>query len=760
NNSSSIFISGTVVDAAGGGIEGVNLNLTGFSSFSTVSDAAGSYVLEAFAEKQYELEVFHPLYIAESMSFTSGGSDYSLDPITLIIALHKPGNVVAVNNNGVGDVNWRIPVGHYNETMIGWGSFITAGDAWGAGGDPFISGIRFETSDLLTQVTEGAELTHVKAYIANNAEIIIKIFEGENAEQLIHSQSASISTEDWYMFELTTSLPIDFDKELWIGIEFLAGEYGAYPIGLDDGPNAPGKKGSMLYMNGEWNQMSLTNKNWNIYGIANNTMEANPTGYKVYRSPASTDDWTELTTAPITATAFSDATLSDADPDMYKYGITAEYGNDLVSEKGISNAIQHDMYFDFTLEIEPDFGSAEGAYISVWNDDNFVEAFAPASPYSVTFADFLRGDYNIRIELDNYEIAELSDVSIQESGTTTVPLNLLKVQPSNLKVDFIEGSTSVTLDWTLHGTYTDQIEKYEDFERDNIGDYILKDLDGLETYTYTNFTWPNAGVPMSFMVFNPYSTTPVVDMEARSGRRFLAGIAGPDGVNNDWLIIPAGTGEFSFWAASLVSTALEKMRVLYSTTGSEVSDFTTFESVITVPADWTLYSFDAPAETKYVAINYVGNDTYILKIDDLTFEKEYNHVQSYNIYLDGELVSANVTETTFVLEDLSIGEHIAEVEAVYETGFSEKTDIEIVIVGLEANQSAEFRIYPNPTSGRFSLQLANKATISIMDMHGRVLRSEENEAGLINIEHALSAGTYIIQVQTAEGVSAHRLVVL
>lgn len=760
DNSLSILISGTVIDASGNGIEGVNLNLTGFSNFSTVSDATGSYVLQAFAEKQYELEAFHPLYISESISFTSGESDYSLDPITLAIAAHKPGNVVAVNNNDVGEVNWRIPVGHYNETMLGWGSFITAGDSWGAGGDPFIAGIRFETSDLQTQVIEGAELTHVKAYIANNAEIIIRIYEGENGAQLIHSQPVSISTEDWYVFELTTSLPIDVTKELWIGIEFLAGQYGAYPIGLDDGPNAPDKKGSMLYQNGEWKKMSLTNKNWNIYGIANNTMNANPTGYKVYRSPASANDWTDLTPAPITETSFSDTSLSDAEPGMYKYGITADYGNELVSEMGISNEIQYNMLFDFTVVIEPDFGSPAGAYISIWNDDNFAEAFVPASASSVTFIDLLHGNYNIRIELDNYEIVELSDISVEESGTITVPLILLKVMPSNLTATFIDNSLSVALDWSLHSTYTDQIEKYEDFERENIGNYILKDLDGLETYTYTNFTWPGAGDPMSFMVFNPYSTTPPVTMEVYSGRRFLSAIAGPDGVNNDWLIIPAGSGEFSFMASSLASSDLEKMRVLYSTTGSEVADFTAFGNVITVPADWTLYSFDAPAETKYVGINYVGNDTYILKIDDSTFEKEYSHALSYNIYLDGVLVSENLTETTFVLQDLSIGHHIAEVEAVYETGFSEKAEVEIVLVNLESNKTAEYRIYPNPTTGSFSLELGNKATVSIIDMHGRIMYSAIKEAGTAIMKHALSAGTYIIQVQTAEGISNQRLIIL
>ncbi len=760
DNSSPILISGTVIDASGNGIQGVNLNLTGFSNFSTTSNATGSFTLEAFSEKQYELEIFHPLYIAQSMSFTSGENDYTLDPITLIIALNKPGDVVAVNNNGVGQVNWSIPVGHYNETLLGWGSFTNAGDSYGAGGDHFISGIRFTTSDLQTQVPENAKLTHVKAYIANNAEINIKVFEGVNGEQLIHSQPALIQEEGWYIFELTTSLTIDTSKELWIGIEFLAGKYGDYPIGLDDGPNAPDKKGSMLYQNGVWKKMSLTNKNWNIYGIANNTMDANPSGYRVYRAPASASNWTELTSAPITATAYSDATLSNAEPNMYKYGITAEYGANLTSEKGISNTIEHNMLFDFTLVLDPDFGSAEGAYISIWNDGNFAEAFIPASASSITFADVLRGNYNLRIELDNYEIVELSSVAVEENGTLNVPLNLLKVKPSNLTASTIENSTSVTLDWTLHHTYTDQIEKYDDFERVNIGNYILKDLDGLGTYTYNNFTWPNAGVPMSFMVMNPYSTTPVVNMPAFSGHRFLTAFAGPDGVNNDWLIIPAGSGEFSFMASSLTSADLEKMRVLYSTTGSEVSNFTTFGNTITVPASWTNYAYDAPAETKYVAINYVGNDSYILKIDDLTYEKEYNHVLSYHVYLDGYLIAENVVEPTFELQNVYGGSHVAEVEAVYETGFSEKTEIEIVMVNVESNELAEFRIYPNPTTGRFSLELKSKATVRILDMHGRVLHTALKDAGLANMEHALSAGTYIIQVQTAEGVSAQRLIIL
>lgn len=751
-----VLISGTVVDANGNGLEGINLNLNGFSEFTTVSDATGNFTLEAFADKQYELIATNPLFLSKTVTFTSQNNDYTIDPIILELALNKPRNIVAVKTNNIGEVEWSVPVGQYNETTLGWGSLITTGDSWGNGGDPFISGVRFEPSDLQTKLTEGAELTHVKVYFANTANAVIKIFEGPNAENLVHSQPVSIASEDWYVIELTKSLPIDSNKELWIGVEFLAGQYGAYPIGLDDGPNAPLKKGSMKYENGSWVGLSLTNKNWNIYGIANNNVEASPSGYKVYRSPAAENNWTALTASPITALNFSDSTLNDASPNIYKYGVEAIYGDNLVSEKGISNEVEHNMFFDLNVTINPDFGSAEGAYLSVWNDEHFAEAIVPASG-TVTLNGLVHGTYKVRVELDNYEIVELSDVTVGEGSSTTVPLSLLKVQPSNLTAS-VEGN-SAKLDWTLHHTFTDKIEKYADFERLSIGDYIMKDLDGLDTYVYNNFSWPNAGNPMAFMVFNPHATNPPVDMPSLSGRRFLTAFAGPDGANNDWLIIPAGSGEFSFNAASLTNTLQEKMKVLYSTTGTEVSDFTAFGGEITVPAEWTPYAFEAPEGTKYVAINFVSNDSYILKIDDLVYEKKYNHALYYRVYLDGNLVIDNLTEQSFTLENLiTEPTHVAEVEAVYSTGPSEKKEIIISKLSTVDPKLTEFAVYPNPSSGKFWLKVNDKAQVKIFDMNGRLLYSGSKDAGTSLMENSFPAGNYIIQVQTEKGVASKKII--
>ncbi|MET3731514.1 carboxypeptidase regulatory-like domain-containing protein [Moheibacter stercoris] len=756
NSAIPISIAGTVVNVQGQPIADATLNLSGFSTFTTTTNATGSFVLEAYAGKEYDLEASHPLFVSETISFVSESTDFTLDPIELELALNKPGSVIAVNNNGVGEVSWQKPVGMFNETQIGWGSFLAAGDAWGNGGNPFIAGIRLEPADLANQLEEGAKLTHVKIYYANNANTIIHIYKGANASELIHSQPFNVTTENWYTVELTSPIEIDQTQELWIGVEFLAGQYGAYPIGLDDGPNAPARKGSMLNENGTWVGMSLTNKNWNIYGIANNTMEANPEGYKVFRSPAAEENWTELTPSMITALEFDDTTLSSAPANMYKYGVEALYGENLISEKGISNEIEHGLYFDFTLTLNPDSGNATGAYVSMWNDVNFAEATI-TNGNTITLSHLMIGTYNLRVELDTYEIIELNDVVVSNEGSLTLPLNLLKVQPSNLTAD-VQGNTA-ELHWTLHDTFTEKFERYPDFERNTIGNYILRDLDGLETYTYTNFSWPNDGDPMSFMIFNPFATTPPVNIPALSGRRFLSAFAGPDGANNDWIIIPAGPGEFKFMASSLTNELLERIRVYYSTSGTETSDFQAFGSQITVPTAWTEYTFEAPENTRYVAINYVSNDSYILKIEDMTFEKEYNHALYYRVYLDNVLVADNLTEQNFLLENLTGPTHVAHVEAVYGSGNSEKTEIILSLLGVEDPNLAQVSVYPNPASGKFWIKTDLKGDMKVMDLNGRLMYSGKVQVGTNFIEHTFETGTYIVQIQTEKGIISKKLLI-
>lgn len=751
-----IVISGIVEDATGNGIEGVSVSLSGFSSASATTDETGNFQFNAFANKSYTVTASHPLFIGVTNSFTSEETDFTLETITLNLNAIKPLNVVATNNNDNGVITWEKPEGTYNETTIGWGSFSNTGNGWGDGGDEFIAGIRFEVADIANMIPENGKLTHIKAYVSNYAEIILEVYQGENASELIYSQPISITDEGWYTFELDRMIPIDPTKELWIALHYLP-NYGAYPIGIDEGPNAPAKKGSMLYSGGVWNQMSLTNKNWNIYGIINNTLEANPDEYQIFRKQTNETDWALLTQQAFENREYIDETLAAATPGIYHYAVKALYG-ETASESSVSNDLLLQMVFDLTIDLDPDFGTAENAYISISNEDHYYEATVPAGQDGITINNMWRGDYQVYVQLDNYQAIEMPSMLVTNNQTVEIPLTLVKAKPSNLNASY--ESEGIELNWSLHSAFTDKMETYVDFERSTISNYILRDLDGFETYTYTNFTWPDAGIPMSYMVFNPFTTTPAVDLPTWSGRRVLTAFAGPDGVNNDWLIIPAGGGQFAFMASSLTTSGLEKFRVLYSTTGNQTSDFTQIGNIITCPVGWTEYTYDIPADAKYVAINYVSFDTYFLMIDDITFEKEYDHALSYNIYVDGNIVASGITEQNYTLTNLSIGNHLVEVEAVYNTGVSQRAQINILGVNTEDIAISEFQIYPNPSQGTFNINLTQKATVTITDLGGKQLYSNSYEAGNSIIDLDLSNGTYIIHILTTDGVKTAKLIIL
>lgn len=759
-----VIITGTVVNEAGLALPNAGVHLFGYSQYQTTTNASGEFSLQAYAEKDYQLEVSHPLYLPFNDTFVSAAEDYSLGTISLGISPHKPMNVVAALDEDGAQLNWEVPYGLDHESMLAWGTQTNVNDGWGMGGEEFIAGIRFSYLDLQEALPENAKLTHVKVHFHNYADFIIKVFQGSDANTILFEQEGSVDASGWYVFELNEAILIDQTQEFWIGIHFLPG-YGAYPIGIDEGPNAPLRKGSMLYADGTWTGMSLTNKNWNIYGIAHTTVEANPMGYKVYRGLATTpqDDWTDLTPSLAETNSFADASILDEDPGVYRYGVVAHYGGELLSEMTPSNTVELDMLFDLAVQLQPNAPLPAGAFIRFWNNDYYFETRIQDVSNPAQFSDVWRGNYQMEIQADNFELVEMANLSIEESQTLEITLEERRVMPSALAAVMSEDGAAAELSWSLLDEVFDNFESYPDFEKTNIGDYILVDGDGLPTYTYTNFTWPGAGNPMSFMVFNPFATSPPVNLQAHSGRRYLVAMAGPDGVNNDWLIIPAGPGNFSFMARSLVSTDLETIQVLYSTSGSQPADFTAFQqgNNIMPPVQWTEYSFEAPEETKYLAIRYIGNDTYFLLLDDLSYQKPFDHVQSFNVYLDGALMAQDITGQTFELTGITAGTHLVEVEAVYHSGNSQKAQIEILgTVDVDDLLTESFlKVYPNPNSGNFSLSLAEPARVRILDMNGQVFYSRDLDEGITAISSGLKAGTYIIQAQTRDRIFTGKLVV-
>ena len=183
--------------------------------------------------------------------------------------------------------------------------------------------------------------------------------------------------------------------------------------------------------------------------------------------------------------------------------------------------------------------------------------------------------------------------------------------------------------------FEDNFDTYTDFAIANVGSWTLTDVDLKPTYGFQGITFLNTQVAKSFQVFNSTATTPAMtpsatsDWSARSGDKMMVNFAATTAPwNDDWLISPqvqltAGLGAtLTFWAKGCDATyGAEKFKVLVSTTGTAVSDFTALSALTTTLSDATwheyTYSLNAYAgQQVYIAIQTTSDDQFGFAIDD------------------------------------------------------------------------------------------------------------------------------------------------
>lgn len=112
------------------------------------------------------------------------------------------------------------------------------------------------------------------------------------------------------------------------------------------------------------------------------------------------------------------------------------------------------------------------------------------------------------------------------------------------------------------------------------------------------------------------------------GFRFSS--ANTNGANAQYLISPELNGangvnvSFYYKSSNTGQYGTESFKVGYSTTDTDVSNFTWDEEISTNAASWLLYENSFPAGTKYVAIYYYSNWKYRLYVDDFSFTAPAN----------------------------------------------------------------------------------------------------------------------------------------
>ena len=290
--------------------------------------------------------------------------------------------------------------------------------------------------------------------------------------------------------------------------------------------------------------------------------------------------------------------------------------------------------------------------------------------------------------------------------------------PYGLQADGVS-DRSVSLSWIspepIDG-YFDDFESHSDFEINSTGNIGWSYIDGdnQNTYTWQSCVFPNQGQKMAFIVMNPSQTSPATDENPdytpHSGKKMLVDFCAVDAQNNDYIISPElnfdSDFQISFYARSYKTGGNfnpERIRVGYSTTGKRPSDFKYVNDgpYVELPAEWTLVKYTIPKDAKYVTVNCVSDDAFMLLVDDIYIGTNKvrpgsrtaaraaakNPVVGFNVYRNGELITQKPIDAVSFTDNVpDYGDYTYTVTAVQQDGTesaeSEKLKVNVPDVRL------------------------------------------------------------------------------
>ncbi len=251
-------------------------------------------------------------------------------------------------------------------------------------------------------------------------------------------------------------------------------------------------------------------------------------------------------------------------------------------------------------------------------------------------------------------------------------------QPEDVAAEQTEEGITITWSAPSTGSFSEYTETFEEGE----GGWSFIDSDG-DGFNWNRFD--NTGLTSGR--YSTHEGECVVFSESYSNDSQSP--LTPD----NWLVSPKASlnGTFKFWAAGLdPSYADEHFAVYVSTTsGTDVSTFEQVSEEFIATSEYAEYTVDLSSyagQEGWIAIRHFNvTDMFVLLVDDITFMPVGGDVESYNIYIDGELVG-NTTDVTYdYTSELSEGDHEVAVSAVYSDGSESKPVIATVTVvsGIE-----------------------------------------------------------------------------
>ena len=230
-----------------------------------------------------------------------------------------------------------------------------------------------------------------------------------------------------------------------------------------------------------------------------------------------------------------------------------------------------------------------------------------------------------------YDFSDIGDYNLSVSAYLNEDENESNNTISELITNI--GGGDCPDEYSLPIVWRDNFECYDPFAIENIGDWVMYDLDGGTTWGANAVDFTNESYVGTGIIFNyPLTGSDAATWNTYEGNQglyfFASGASSTTFPNDDWMISPEFTIDgvtsptLSFWAKSITDQyGLERMRVAVGNS-TDYNDFTVISSgnYIEVPTDWTQYEFDLSAyegQTIRIAIHYVGNDSFVLQMDSI-----------------------------------------------------------------------------------------------------------------------------------------------
>ena len=315
-----------------------------------------------------------------------------------------------------------------------------------------------------------------------------------------------------------------------------------------------------------------------------------------------------------------------------------------------------------------------------------------------------------------------------------------------------EAGDIVTLTWTAPDTKvsetTEDFEGFKAFEINDLSPWTVEGDRERKTSVWEDFTFPHAGEPFPFIVFNPSEITEY-DLSRwctpHSGKQFLASITNYSAKgNNAWLISPSLSGKkqtIRFWAKSF--DGYESIEVRCSKT---TADTASLNNVLMtenkIRNKWKEYQVELPEGTKYFAIRVTSRFQQMLMLDDITYESGVGTIIGFNIYRDGQNIATVDAQTTIFKDNTADkGNHNYTVTVIYDEGESRMSNSVSAVTSLKDNAKAETIVRTIP--GHIVISNSSGQEVAVFAANGKQVFSGSGQQNLLI---PMMRNTYVVKV--------------